>query len=266
MALSYKKTDKKIIKKIIKLVIDPLRRYFLYPLASPINTILKRSYDNNALAQLIQLPGPFIPFSDSAIRPGGLLVVLNDILVNQRKIIFELGSGNSTIYIARLLKQYGGHLYSVEHDEKWADWIRGKLIDENTDAQVTVIFAPLVDTISSLDDSLWYDFEAIKEHIEDVKIDLLLVDGPPAYNRNSTMSRYPAVPVLKSFFSDCITIILDDIERKGEQKIIDKWEDQLCCKFDQHYFAGGIAIGYLGRHFNVIGIDQHLYDSGASGK
>ena len=243
-----------------------MRRYFLYPLASPINAILKRSYDNNALAHLIQLSGPFIPFSDSAIRPGGLLIVLSDILINQRKCIFEFGSGNSTIYIARLLKQYGGHLYSVEHDEKWADWIRDKLKDEKTDDQVTVITAPLVKNTTSLDDSLWYHFNMIKPHLEDVKIDLLLVDGPPAYDRNSTMSRYSAVPVLKPFFSDSITIILDDIERSGEQKIIDKWEDQLCCNFERHYLAGGIAIGYLGSHFNVIGIDPHLYDSGASGK
>ncbi len=242
-----------------------MRRYFLYPVATPIRVLLKKSHDNNALTQLLHLSGPFIPFSDSAIRPSGLLVVLSEIVINQRRYIFELGSGVSTIYIARLLKQYEGHLYSVEHDEKWADWIRCKLRDEKTDAHVTIITAPLVDESNSLDDLLWYDIDAIKPHLENVKLDLLLVDGPPVYDRNSMMSRYPAVPVLKPYFSDNITIILDDIERKGEQIIIDKWKEHLCCDFDRQYIKGGIAIGYLGNHFNVIGIDQHLYDSDASG-
>ncbi len=228
-----------------------MRRYFLNLVASPIKALLKKSHDNNALLQLGSLPGPFIPYSNSAIRPSGLLVVLSDIVIIQMKCIFELGSGISTIYIARLLNQHEGHLYSIEHDQNWFDWVEGKLNEEKTDSHVTIITAPLVKEPTTLDDSLWYHFNSIKPHLENVKIDLLLVDGPPAHDQRTMLSRYPAVPVFKPYFSDQTTVILDDIGREGETSFIAKWKKLLSTSFDRRETEGGIAIGYMGSHLNI---------------
>jgi len=71
---------------------------------------------------------------------------------------------------------------------------------------------------------------------------LLLVDGPPAHDKNIMYARYPAAPYFKPFMSEDYTIILDDINRKGEQEILQKWEKELAITFYQYQLDGSIAI------------------------
>lgn len=49
----------------------------------------------------------------------------------------------------------------------------------------------------------------------------MLVDGPPGQIQKH--SRYPAIPLLKSYFSKKITIVLDDSTRQDEVEIVDRW-------------------------------------------
>jgi len=42
--------------------------------------------------------------------------------------------------------------------------------------------------------------------------------------------------------SEDYTIILDDINRKGEQEILQKWEKELAITFYQYQLDGSIAI------------------------
>ena len=54
------------------------------------------------------------------MRPAGLVMVCNDIVLGDRRRVVELGSGLSTVLLARLLAQrppVGGFtLVAVEHD------------------------------------------------------------------------------------------------------------------------------------------------------
>ena len=65
--------------------------------------------DMLAMAALAPLSRGFLPWSQASMRPSGLLAVVNDIVINRRTKIVECGSGISTFYIARLLKERGGH-------------------------------------------------------------------------------------------------------------------------------------------------------------
>ena len=61
---------------------------------------------------LAPLTTAYQPWSIFAIRPSGLVKVLNEIVINRRRCIVECGGGISTVYIAKLLQQQGqGHLY-----------------------------------------------------------------------------------------------------------------------------------------------------------
>ena len=56
--------------------------------------------------------GGYLPWSEGALRPAALRSIANEIMLGRRRSIVELGSGVSTIVLARLLRERGGELRS----------------------------------------------------------------------------------------------------------------------------------------------------------
>src|SRR5262245_60821238 len=103
--------------------------------------------DAMALEVLAPLSLSYLPWSQEAMRPGGLVAVVNDIVIHARAHVVECGSGISTFYIARLLKERGvGHIHTIEHDEPWTNLLVKALEKEGLSEQATVVYAPLADT------------------------------------------------------------------------------------------------------------------------
>ena len=88
------------------------------------------------------LGGPYLPWSAGAMRPAGLVAVCNDIVLNDRRRVVELGGGVSTVLVARLLTQRcplgGFRMAVVEHDIGWARWITDQLNREGIGDEVAV--------------------------------------------------------------------------------------------------------------------------------
>ena len=195
--------------------------------------IISNQQDILAANYLAPLSTSYLPWSGYSMRPSGLVQVLNDIFINNRTMILECGGGISTFYIARLLSSRGGHLYTIEHNKEWLDLLRDGLKKEGLAHLVTFIYAPLKLSNLALKNIPWYDTEAISKQLsKDKNIDLLLVDGPPAYEETIKYSRYPAVPYFLSQLKSDFTIILDDANRSGEQEIIKRWEKILNLDFE----------------------------------
>nr|MDT0659794.1 class I SAM-dependent methyltransferase [Micromonospora sp. DSM 115978] len=210
-------------------------------------------HDLLALQVLAPLSSGYLPWNVAAMRPSGVVAVLNEIVINRRRCIVELGSGISSIYVGRLLRQRGGHLWTVEHDEEWADTMEQQVAAESLDELVTVVRAPLVPTLSEWPDeeNAWYDPDTIRSRIAQQPIDLLIIDGPPACDVTRRHSRYPAASFFPSLLASDYTIILDDIDRPGEQEIMKRFEQDLDISFEQQILAGGIAIGRSQPSFTV---------------
>ena len=204
-----------------------------------------------AMQALQPLSKEFLPWSQAAMRPSGLLAVLNDIVINNRQFIVECGGGISTFYTARLLSQRGGHLYSIEHDEGWAGLLQSSLDREGLSQWATVIHAPLATSSHSWNGAEWYDEEKLHCLADKGKIDLLVVDGPPAYSERLRYARYPAVPFFKDYLAEDYTVVLDDINRRGEQEIAARWGQQLKIKFALRFLDGTIAVGRPHQSFSV---------------
>ena len=78
---------------------------------------------------------------------------------------------------------------------------------------------------------MWYEPSFVKEIKQN--IDLLIIDGPPRIiNKNA---RFPAIPLLKEYFTDDTVILLDDGRRKDEQNTVKLWLKELD-KFNVDYF------------------------------
>lgn len=210
---------------------------------------LKLQEDIHALQQLQPLSTDYAVWSSSSMRPSGIVQILNEIIVNNRSIVVECGCGITTVYIAKILKQSGGHLYSIEDNKEWMDIVLTMLKHNSLQDYVTFINAPLKKSNYSLMSCDWYDEKIVREQLKDVMLDLIIVDGPPAYIPQNRLSRYPAIPVLMEHLADDFCVILDDIDRMGERTILALWEKELNIKFK--YVKGGIAIARSEEGFNI---------------
>jgi hypothetical protein len=201
--------------------------------------------DIQAMQALASLSPRFTPWSAAALRPSGMVTLLNEMVIYDRWQVVELGGGVSTLLFARLLSERGrGHLITVEHDDLWARQLSTFLDDEGLVKHVTIVHAPLAPCSSGYsEESSWYNEDLVREAVDNFPIELLVVDGPPAYSRATEHSRYPAVPILYSSMStEGFAIVLDDIWRQGERRVLSRWEREYELRFDRRYLNGSLAL------------------------
>ncbi len=193
---------------------------------------------------------PYIPITEKTLRPFILNFIINEILINNRNTIVEFGAGISTILIGRVLKMQipNGTLCSVEHDEGWYNYLKEKLIQENLTNQVDLVFAPLVINEGDELKMPWYDKKVLNNKLKSIKeVDLVVVDGPPAYEEINLYSRMSALPFLISKLNERFCIIIDDASRKGEKYAIKEWQKNYNILFS--IYSDSMAVAYAGDHF-----------------
>ncbi|WP_276483907.1 class I SAM-dependent methyltransferase [Paraflavitalea pollutisoli] len=176
---------------------------------------------------------PFLPITGASLRPYCLVHILNDIIVNRRKSIIEFGSGVSTILIGRLLKKnrLEARLISVEHNEEWCGVLQEQLTREGLGDRAEVIHAPLTDSVLGLDGNEWYDRDLLSRRLDDRRFDMVIVDGPPAWQQGREKARYPALPFILDRLLPHYSLYLDDANRSGEQSIIELWKNEYGIRF-----------------------------------
>ena len=77
-------------------------------------------------------------------------------------------------------------------------------------------------------------------------VDLLVVDGPPADTADKVLARYPALPVVHPRLAPGATVVLDDVERPGEQEVLTRWEREFDVRFERRSASAGVALGRVG--------------------
>jgi predicted O-methyltransferase YrrM len=178
--------------------------------------------ETEALLQLFRDFEPRAPMPSSRTRwamdPTGLLELLYLIRRKQPKVVLELGSGTSSIWIAYALEKDGGRLISVDHMTEFADRTQSLLHRHGVNHLAEIRLAELRQLNINGDEFQWYNVDALRDINE---IDLLLVDGPPG--SLGEMARYPALHALESQLAPNAVVILDDADRPGEQGIIRRW-------------------------------------------
>lgn len=178
-----------------------------------------QAYDS--LMRLIQPRRPLPPLRGWAASPDLLLTLAQHALAHKPGTVLECSSGSTTIVLARCCELNGsGHVYSLEHDEHFAQQTRRHLAQQGLDAWATVIHAPLVPT--GPEAQPWYSLDGLRL-AEDV--DMLVIDGPPS--RRGDLARYPALPQLHPLLAAGATVFLDDADRPGERRVVERWQAEL---------------------------------------
>lgn len=212
-------------------------------------------FNENCAMSIIQpllQSGSFLPFTSASIKPFNLVCILNEIIINKRNKILEFGSGISTILMGRLIKNSGidCKIISVEHDKSWIDFIKKYIDVEQIDGIVNIIHSPLTSCKEALEDNQWYDKKILCANgLNEGKFDMIIIDGPPAWEQSKQKARYPAFPFVFPKLCSRAIVYLDDVDREGEKLIIKKWEEDYQIKFS---FVRTLGYYIHGKAFNSI--------------
>jgi predicted O-methyltransferase YrrM len=193
-----------------------------------------------ALLQLFQDFQPRAPMPLSghwALNATGLLELMFLLNTKHPKVVLELGSGTSTVWMAYAMERIGGRIVSVDHDRAYANRTRWLLNAHGLDGVAEVREAPLSSVNVDGEEFQWYDMAAFEE-VGD--IDFLMVDGPPGGLGQD--ARYPALRILESRLSPVATVVLDDAYRADEQHIIARWLETVDGLEREHEVLGHQAV------------------------
>ena len=178
-----------------------------------------------ALLQLFHDFEPRAPMPSSggfALNPTDLLDLLHLVRTRKPRLVVELGSGTSTVWMAYLMQQIGGKLISLDHDHGYAEKTRAALAQHGLTEVAEVRDAPLRPVVLDGRTFPWYDVDALADlH----GIDLLVIDGPP--EKTGPDARYPAMRVLEKQLADAATILFDDAHREAERAALEKWVETI---------------------------------------
>ena len=153
--------------------------------------------------------------------------------------VLELGSGTSTALLRMLVREWGGHVLSLEHEAPHAALTSSlcTLYGVSDPALGEVALAPIED-IELPGDMLavpWYGVSKI-ESFRSRCFDFVLVDGPPA-----NIGRAGAIFGLKDKLSYAAEIWIDDGRRAHEQAVARAWAAELGC--EEWSYVPGIGRG-----------------------
>lgn len=166
--------------------------------------------------------------------------IVEQLLDQRPKTIVELGSGSSTILIARCLQVMGENNVThvaVDHDTKYLELTRRNAQINGVEDRITFLECPL-QRYEKLD-KLWYG--DLEKKLAGKEIDFLIVDAPPAHLQSH--SRYPALPLLNTLLAEHCTVVLDDASRKEELEIAQRWVKEFPdFKFELRPEGHGIAV------------------------
>ncbi|NEQ84598.1 MAG: class I SAM-dependent methyltransferase [Moorea sp. SIO2I5] len=180
---------------------------------------------------------PLPSMSGYSASPLLINTLISSIEEQKPKVTLELGSGVSTLIAAYCFsKNASGKIISLDHKREYADYTMSLIEKHELGKFVNVMHSPLTNSVIGGEEWLWYNIEDIENRLGDLKIDLVIIDGPP-YN-TQPLARYPALPILFPYLNDNAVIILDDASRSDEQEIAQRWLDEFPEQFCKEYIDG----------------------------
>lgn len=174
-----------------------------------------------AAERFIPRDGALPPAGSFALRAQGVADLVDLVQRRRPSRIVECGSGASSAWIGLALEELGeGHLFSLEHDPRYAEITRQLLASLGVEHRVTVLEAPLKESEGAEGGKrLWYAAEALSEL--PAEIDLLFIDGPPGHR--GPRVRESAIALLGDRLRPGSLVAVDDATRPDERAMIAAW-------------------------------------------
>jgi predicted O-methyltransferase YrrM len=161
-------------------------------------------------------------WSPHAFAPETLALVLHLMRSLQPRRVLELGTGVSTLFIAKFFMEAGaGVVDSFDHDARWVEASIAALAGHGLTAYARVKTAQLSAVRVRGAEHSWYGLPSFEPG---TAYDFIIVDGPPSW-QGQRMARLPALYCLKTLMTPTSVLLLDDAERESERAIAELWQE-----------------------------------------
>ncbi len=139
--------------------------------------------------------------------------------LNPPRRILELGSGNSTLVLARCARDLGFELVTLEHDPRFLERTAAALQNAGLQNACQLILAPLKPSpVPGNRSARWYSAPLSGS------FDFIFADGPPGQ-----VGRSAALFALQRHLAPEWELWLDDGEREHEQQCVRLWQSHFNC-------------------------------------
>lgn len=155
----------------------------------------------------LDIRAPLYPVRGAA-NYGLLYLLLRLVQELPQLRILELGAGQSTILLDRLVAVHPLQCTTLESDSAWFS----RISDQVKSARV--LNAPLEQRVVNGRACSAYDPAALDHHAQ---FNVLVVDGP---RKNRRRSRWGSLELIEDRLEDEFLVVFDDAERRGEQQTI----------------------------------------------
>jgi len=216
-------------------------------------TLEAMQHDVLAKQSLAAVFNGYLPWSNASMRPSALQLLLNDIMLNGRTTLVEFGSGLSTVILGTFAAKHGAKIVSFDHEAAWQKHVAAWIPSEAR-AAVELVHAPLAPFRGRNGESPtgWYDVAHVIPAIErSGPIDVVIVDGPPAYQVGKELARLPALEVVHPYLAKSVTVVLDDIMRAGEKQVAAVWSQALGTAHRDLAVEAGVGLWQVGGGLNI---------------
>lgn len=148
-----------------------------------------------------------------------LYLITRAVVRRGARTVLELGAGESTRLLDRLSRIVPGvTVRTIEHDPLWAERVGQSVAHP-------VLLAPLVPLEVAGKRIEFY--EPARVAAAGDRFDLVIVDGPPAYNMTRRYNRAGFLDLVLPRLGPDFMLIIDDAERAGEQFCVEQCRARL---------------------------------------
>ncbi len=168
-----------------------------------------------------------VPSTSYSLQPSTINWIVNEIMINDRRNIIELGSGTSTQIIAQALALIDPNgpqrkFISIDESKDWVQYVENAIQNDGNEEYVEIIHAPRTKGSGRF----WYDEAILNEALAGIKPDLIIVDGPSVNGVQQAADRTHVHHFFKGRIADSFAIFIDDTNRKAERALANSWAEQ----------------------------------------
>lgn len=186
------------------------------------------------------------------LRADALRLVAEIVAEVRPRLVLELGSGSSTVLLARQCAILGAtrsaeaRVVSVEEKPHFAARTSRRLRRHDLLDRVSLVVSPVVHTRIGQWSGFCYEMAeaGMAAAMAGGRADLVLIDGPMSAWTRRGDCRYGTLPLIRRWLADDATVLVDDADRRHERDIIERWTAERLFQPLRSYPVGdGLCVG-----------------------
>jgi hypothetical protein len=182
------------------------------------------------------------------LRAEAMKLVAQIVAEVRPRLVLELGSGSSTVLLARQCASLGGEarVVSVEERPLFAARTSRLLRHHNLLDRVSLVVSPVVRTRIGHWRGYCYEMSdsGVASAMAGNQAELVLIDGPMSAWTMRGDCRYATLPLIRRWLTNSAIVLVDDADRRQERDIIERWTaERLFQPLRSYPVGGGLSVG-----------------------